>query len=347
MTTNRKAYILILRVESMKRTTLMISLVASILLLATVPFIMNNGHPAPVVGEVVAQQLEASSHKNVVLSFKDTRTNCTLTGDMYLNNAFYGTVENGVIKVSDLPHNALVAITGVTDTCFGVDANLSYIQSWTLSNGDYYYFTNTSVPFDSYVDARHPPTPEAMQSFVRPNEARPMLSKINVDENKSLSQNLDAIANYPLSYISDIAFFKRYDYWQTPRETLTNKKGDCEDWATTILSLMRAYYPSVDCYDALWPTHVSVFCHVNNDFVMYDQQHTRKAVSFTPNPTHDPAVTQENRRQARTFLKSYFTEFGIHNDDRSLQALYNDKDVQKFDSTESFITWMLNESNAL
>ncbi len=331
----------------MEHKTITAGIIVSILLVAVLPIIAMEEPYTAISGSVIAEPSQQTSARNVLLSFKDTNTNCSLSGDLYLNNQLYGAVEEGEIAVTELPSNSLIAITGKTSPCFGKDSNMSFFQSWTLTNGDYYYFVNTSVPFHSYVSPRQPPTLTAMQQFVRPDEARPALSRINLNGNNPMVENLDRIAQFPLAYISDSSLFKRRDYWQTPRETLMHKEGDCEDWATTILSLMRAYYPSVECYDALWSTHVSVFCSVDNSFIMYDQEHTRQTVSFIPNPTHDELITQENRREARAFLNNYFNEFGIRSDERALQALYNDKSIKTFDSTESFITWMLNESNAL
>lgn len=332
----------------MKNKTLTAGIMAGLVVLVALPLVLLQVS-APITGQVIAEPLPVStfSSEQVALSFTDTTTNCPLSGNLYINDDYFGPVESGKIEVESIPKGALITIEGKTDTCFKEDANLSFVQSWTLTNADYYYFVNASVLFNSTIQPHRPATVEAMQQFVRPEEARPALARVAVSNNKSMSENLDAIAKYPIAYLGDSIIHQTYEYWQTPRQTLMHKTGDCEDWALTILSMMRAHYPAIQCYAAVWSSHVSIFCNINNNFVMYDQGDIKKTVSLTPNPTHDAVLAQENERTARFFLKSYFSDYGIKSDQRSLQVLFNDKEKIEFSSTDDFVNWMLEQSNAL
>lgn len=53
----------------------------------------------------------------------------------------------------------------------------------------------------------------------------------------------DSIAKYMwrhIAYVNDRRQFGQEEYWQSPEETLNNKKGDCEDLALFAQSMLKA-----------------------------------------------------------------------------------------------------------
>ena len=131
------------------------------------------------------------------------------------------------------------------------------------------------------------------------------------------------------------------DYWQTPEETAKLKKGDCEDWAILILSMFREYNPSLNCYGALWETHMSVLCYSDSSFLIYDQAKTKFKTTLETENMDQEIVIQENKVAIRSMLNSYFSDYGISPNQRKLYSLFNEKELFIFNSTEDFVNWAI------
>jgi len=180
------------------------------------------------------------------LRFFDIKSKCIIDGEVYLNNRLIGRTINGAIILGQTSQesNNIISIKGLTDSCFK-DPGLVFYESWSL--GDLDYYLGKIVNFNAELTPRYPEYYEEMQGFVRPNETIGYLSNLNFVSNDE--DNLDKIVKYRIRYRSDSLLFQNLEYWQTPKETLDLGHGDCEDWATTALSLIRAYNDSIKCYN--------------------------------------------------------------------------------------------------
>ncbi len=68
---------------------------------------------------------------------------------------------------------------------------------------------------------------------------QPIADKFKDQTNDKKALNILRYVKTNLSYISDITTHKVPEFWQNPEETWQTKKGDCEDGALLIASLMR------------------------------------------------------------------------------------------------------------
>ncbi len=58
-------------------------------------------------------------------------------------------------------------------------------------------------------------------------------------------ESVNQFFNQNLTYLEDIALWKKSDYWATPLETLGRRAGDCEDYTIAkYLTLLRMGIPS-------------------------------------------------------------------------------------------------------
>lgn len=70
---------------------------------------------------------------------------------------------------------------------------------------------------------------------------------LDTEENKIVEVN--NFVNSNIEYMEDIVQYNKNDYWATPKETLINKKGDCEDIAILKYKLLLLLgVPESDMY---------------------------------------------------------------------------------------------------
>jgi hypothetical protein len=279
-------------------------------------------------------------NKETFLYFKDNPTECVLNGEVYINNNLIGVSNNGSLKIDkdliDTSNATDLMIKGNLDSCFGNDFNLPFVEFWKIDNLD--LFTYNSIYFKTNLTPRDPRYYEEMQGFVRPEESTQELNNLNLKSNNKI-EDLNKIAEYRISYVTDYNLFNATDYWQIPSETITRKKGDCEDWATTTLSMIKAYDPDIKCYDVLWKTHISIFCYLENSYIIYDQDKTK--YKRTLRSEYNEA---ENKEFLRLVRDDYQEEFGIPVNERKVYAVFNDKELVTFQNDEEFISWAYNLS---
>jgi hypothetical protein len=294
--------------------------------------------------------------KEINLIFYDNKTNCKLNGEIYVDDFFLGESKEGIFTLTEEVYNqkfnqdSLIYIFGRTDFCFGTEDNLPFVDYWTINNLQQSLDNEEeSVFFESNLDPRWPSYYWEKQNFIRPEEVREYLEE---NLRKSLKNNtwedIDKIVDsMKISYISDWNQFQKSEYWQIPAEVLRARAGDCEDWAVTTLSLIRAYNDSVKCYNVLWPTHVSIFCYENNRFVIYDQDKTKFTTVLTKN-SDEFVVQQENKIALRKMRNDYFNWYGLSPNQRKMDAIFNEKELIIFEEDEDFIKWaieIINEKN--
>lgn len=102
---------------------------------------------------------------------------------------------------------------------------------------------------------------------------------------KPFNEQIIAINDYVnqnISYETDTNQFNTLDYWQTPIETLTNKKGDCEDYAILKYALLKkqgissylAYARQID------PVTSKIQSHLVNYVLINDQPYILDNLSY-------------------------------------------------------------------
>lgn len=76
--------------------------------------------------------------------------------------------------------------------------------------------------------------------FLKPHETARILPEA-LPKRTALRTDLERAMDYVnrrITYVSDLDNFGKRDYWQYPRETLASGKGDCEDMALLLASLL-------------------------------------------------------------------------------------------------------------
>ncbi len=287
--------------------------------------------------------------KKIKLIFYDNKTDCKLNGEVYVDDVLLGETKEGIFVLTENEYkqkfkkNSSLYIFGRTDYCFGEDRNLPFAEYWTIYDLQYSFDNYQDENFELNLDPRWPQYYLEMQDFIRPEETKSYLEdSLRKYFKNNTWEDLDTISNYMrISYISDWNRFKKAEYWQTPSEALKIKMGDCEDWAITTLSLMRAYNDTIDCYNILWPTHISILCYEKNRFVIYDQDKTKFSTSLETENTGDSAVIQENKIAIRKMRNGYFDWYGLSPDERRMYALFNEKELITFEKDEDFVNWAI------
>jgi hypothetical protein len=201
----------------------------------------------------------------IELNFIDDNTNCLLDGEVFLNNRLVGSTQNGKLILSEENlglGKANISIRGFTDFCFGRNKGILFFETWEFQN--LLEYEGYIVNLKTRLSPRNPRYAEEMQGFVKPEQTTSFLRDVNL-ENLGVEQAVEKLVSYRIRYRSDILLFNKIEYWQTPNETLVLGHGDCEDWAVTALSLIRAYNNTLQCYNVLWESHLSIFCFFNED----------------------------------------------------------------------------------
>jgi hypothetical protein len=204
-----------------------------------------------------------------------------------------------------------------------------------------YFFSGDDLVLYSNLHPRQPQSPTEMKAFIRPTDVKSSLKEEYFSSNND-EDVLDSISSNYMTYYSDYEQFGYNEYWQTPTETLRSAKGDCEDWAITTLSLMRAFKENISCYDIIWQTHMSVLCRLDNTFIIYDQGKVKSKTTLNKNPHHEEIIMQENKIKFREMLNDYFDKFGLDPNERKASAIFNDEDMILFKENDSFLNWVLN-----
>jgi hypothetical protein len=291
--------------------------------------------------------------RNINLTFYDKNTTCSLNGEIYVDELFLGMTEEGKYLLTKEEYdekfqiNSLLFIQGETENCFGKDSNLPLAMGWETPDLNYYFDTGEEVLFEAEINPRQPAYFSAMQGFIRPEEID--LESFHLTTNLSSTQAVEELfSKFYMSYISDSAFFGETEYWQTPKDLLKNRAGDCEDWAITMISIIEAYNSSIDCYLAGWDTHMNMICNFNNKTMgMFDQDKISTFNSIEKNSNLDATITQENKISVREWIGNYFENYGLNPNERTLYHLINSKEIILFESKEDFVNWVVEKEGII
>jgi len=299
--------------------------------------------------EETKQTAKIETPKKVALFFYESKINCSLDGKIYVDDTLLGETKEGYFILTEEDYlekfrvDSRLSIMGITGSCFKENSNLPFTEYYEPYDFQYLFDNNENLTFELSLDPRNPRYYSEIQGFIRPQETESYLNTLRGDFKNDTEEDLDRIVRYMrLSYISDNALFKKQEYWQTPAETLRRRMGDCEDWATATLSLMRQYDKSIRCYNTLWQTHVSVFCYFKNQFIIYDQDKVKFKTTLDTKNFNTDIVQQENKVEIRSMRNRYFEEYGISPDERKLNAVFNEEELVVFEEDEDFVNWALN-----
>jgi predicted transglutaminase-like cysteine proteinase len=333
----------------MKGKIIIIILVILVLGLSIFLTIRNPSENLPINLENFSNENIFSNLNSKELYFYNNNTNCGLSGNLTSDKNYLGEVINGYITLSDsnlklIKKGSILHLYGITDFCFGDDANLPFEDYWEPSD-DLSSITESQLSYFTSFNPRTPYYENSIMGFIRPEEAKPFLEEIKKQysfENNTF-EDLKKINQYmgQIIYWEDIDLYKQKDYWVTPQEILISGKGDCEDWSIGFISLTKYYNNSLECYALATSAHITSFCFIQNknanDFAFFDQK------SIWMKTRIEPSFSEQEKKTAIRSLKNeFFEEFGISLKDQQIYFAFNDKDFISFNNTEEFVTWAYN-----
>ena len=220
-------------------------------------------------------------------------------------------------------------------------------------------------PIEEYIIPNPPKTIKEFQSFIRPLEAKPFVDELN------FSGSYDSLGNYvPLTmkeefkkirgiiehfrYWEDEYIYGREDYWATPSESIPKMKGDEEDWAIALVSLMLARNSTSKCYIVgNNEFNGGVFCYleetdqfyrfVNNylngrvsdiatlaeNFFSIDKGYTEQEITIALRESRDDFLENDVR---------YCCDGKLSN--KMITFAYNKDEDFEFETREDFISWL-------
>lgn len=282
--------------------------------------------------------------KSVEFYFSDSNTGCPLEGYIFVGPEVIGKTEKGHFSldyyiyekyISQNPESE-ISIFGELGECYN-ESDLLFDRRWEIFEIDENYFHKGLLNFNVNLNPKDP-TKRELTGFIQPEKVMNELNKINLNQNtlNDLS-NINKYLNQEIVYQEDWSFYKD-NYWQTPEETLNLKRGDCEDYSTALLSLFTAYNNTLNCFNIVFTSHVTTFCHVDNYYIYYDQSRTEsieKINNLELDTTVKPKIDRLNR--------DYFKAYGIEK--QRAHYAFNDYELIEFDSEEEYIDWQYSLGN--
>jgi hypothetical protein len=247
----------------------------------TVPKVDQDGHPFVKwnTGEETPTITVSSSGMRIAYYGVDPPP---LPYDVFIDTSFNGEGNINVNITMDgeptnfkTPHN-FTALTGIhTFTVPTSDPTGHRFDHWTESSGSLIYTNTITVSnggvYTAYYDV-------GLCIFVTPSDPKVMAAA----NNKSWMEMLDYVS-------SEISYGDNTD-WQMPNETLTLGSGQCRDFATLYVSMLRAQdynaYVALGCrnYSGQIEGHAWVVLNLNETYFHIEPQidaENQKFVNFT------------------------------------------------------------------
>jgi len=195
-----------------------------------------------------------------------------------------------------------------------------------------------------------PPYPVGdLMRLLTPDEVKDYLQKIDF-ENDTSFKDLKIMHEWLyhwMVYHYDMAGLQSSEIWTSPKDALERRSGDCEEWATTFLSLAKAYDRNVKCSNVILPGHLTTVCKtvdpqsaswakIMERYTFFDLK------GFMRTTEIEASLSQPVKEdEMYKFLTFYFSEYGIVGEDREILAVFDDKTYEIFDSNGEFISWIL------
>lgn len=289
----------------------------------------------------ITQPTQRTAKKEVYFTFIDEEYGCELDGEFLFNDNRVGPIKDSNFTFTVEQFKAYRAdedrfcVNGVFSNCdydgWRIDTNC-----WTIILNES-SFDGSSGKLGIRFLPRNPYN-FAMTNFVRPDDVKWYLDTIGFEGGLSdIEDDIDRIHRRmsSKSYIYDVVTFGK-DHWRLPNETLGTLQVDCEDWSTTFLSLLKAYEPSLKCYNMLAPGHLTTVCKIKDKYYIFDQKEIKISTVISPGDS-----LYDRKRSARSWLNSYFRDYGFKAKYKSILAVFDEKDYIAFNDTNEFIEWVL------
>jgi len=317
-------------------TIIMLSIIIMIILIFLIPLKLAAYSPE-------------EQEKQVQFYFYDEFTNCSLDGYIFSGEKLIGKSKQGIFNLTYENYNdnfqdkEEISAFGRLGSCFNDNSDLLFDKYWEPPKIQDYYFSGESIfNFKTTVNPHNPSKKEFIR-FINPSKVKSELSKIDLEQDtlNDLSE-INQYLNNKINYVKDWDFNKETNYWQTPSETLEIKQGDCEDYSTALLSLFLAYNSSLNCYNLVFSSHVTTFCHIEDYYIYYDQEKTELKKQI------NKINTEETKFQLEKLKQNYFEHYGINNTNKTESRVYyafNDNQYIEFNNENDFINWQYNLEN--
>ncbi len=289
--------------------------------------------------------------KQVKFYFYEQAANCSLDGYVFSGEKLIGKSINGFFNLTyenykdnfNNTNTQQISLFGKLGTCFNENPDLLFDKYWeSFEIQDYYFSGESTFNFKTTVNP-HNPTNREFMGFIQKEKIKFELNNMNLEQDTSNDlSKINQYFNDKISYVKDWDFNKENNHWQTPLETLEIKQGDCEDYSTALLSLFLAYNSSLNCYNLVFSSHVTTFCHINNYYIYYDQGKTELKKQI------NKINEQETKSQLEKLKQDYFEHYGINNTDENesrIHYAFNDNQYIEFSDENDFIDWQYNLEN--
>lgn len=288
----------------------------------------------------------------VIFEFYDNITNCSLDGEFSFNGINLGKTEDGrfllfkdvFFNLTNNPEN--ITITYWEDQYLDINclkADLSSCYSGYEDKIAYFcfYFEGHSYNYtehtllesacdltDTYIYFLN-----NQRQLFKPETVSHYLDTIRIlNDTEEDLETIHRFVNQKIRY-----WHPGYlSEWQEPLYTLTHHGGNCADHSVAVISLMRAYDPSLDCYMMLIPSHGVPFCHLGDKLRIYEQENEYYMKELQKTLSEDEA-----RERIGKFLSDYFKSFYIPKEDRTVYGILNDEEYHEFMDIEEFIDWVI------
>jgi len=131
------------------------------------------------------------------------------------------------------------------------------------------------------------------------------------------------------------------DYFQTPRETLGNGTGDCEDFSILLASLILAYCPNTTVFCVIIGTaerftkcvgHCAVILPAGDEICILDEAGRWLTIDATGKLT-----TKNAEKEINAWLKMW-DEVGLPN--AQITCTFSSATEQNYDSNSEFLKWI-------
>lgn len=279
----------------------------------------------------------AVKQQEVQFYFYEEENNCSFNGYLFAGDNLIGKTENGFFSLSLEEYKLLknnlnqnISLFGKLDDCFNENKDMLFDKSWKMPEIDNNFFYGESIfNFKANITPNYPRSKELI-GFIQPEKLKSYLSNIELRNNTL--EDLSSINIYlsnKIQYINN----SKTAYWQLPEQTITDNKGVCNDYSTTLLSLFLAYNHSLKCYNIALSDHLTTFCDIEDSYIYYDQQEKEVEIKI-----NHPYNSSEIKSSLIDLNKQYFDYYGLSETEKAKIA-FNDKEYIEFKNDEHFIDW--------
>ncbi len=290
----------------------------------------------------------------VILNFSDSKTNCTLDGYVTFNEQIIGLTKDGAFylfkevfeNLTERPAYSTLPYTPLSECdYYCLIANLSkcYEEFQNRTTEFCFYFETEYYSFENHTILKSKCDLEETtifylykrREFIQPESVKGYLDSI-VIINKT-EEDLETIHRF----VSKQLYYLHPGYlseWQEPLYTLKNHHGNCADFSVAVISMMRLYNSSLDCFVLLTPEHAVPFCHLGNKLGIYEQENNLYTRSLRKRP--------DVRNRIKEFIYSCFRKIGLPREGWTVEGIFNENEYYEFRDLDEFIDWIIQKWNS-